>query len=260
MGHNLLPRTPTSARWQDVVAHVAGGGSVEEVAAAAVHAADRDLSRAARDPVFVEAVRLLAAIPIAAAGTHPGEELEALGLTCGSNPSTPALLGAVSRRLDEAASDAGRGTDFGELSRRALIASLVEAIDARTPKLAPPEPGDTIRALAALRRTDDFAALSRRFFGRLVSEALSNWVDRILPQHLGEDRRFADIAAENAFARALDVHVRETTRIIQEYASGWYGKTLGEGGAVTYDKAQRFGGYAFTKIRRELSLRAEDDG
>jgi len=259
MGHNLLPTIPTGAAWQAVVGLVAEGASAAEVAGAAARAADRDLSRAADDPVFVESVRLLAALPPAAAAASPAEALRAAGLQAGSTPSLSDLLGAVSHRLDEVAYAAGRGSDLAELCRRALISTLARRIGDRLPGLVPAEPGDVLDAAASFRSPDAFASLARDFFGDLTSQSLSNWVDRILPTMVGRDRRFESASAKAEFARALDLHVLETTRIIHEFSIGWYAKALRDGAPISSDRARRFGGYAFTKVRAELERRSGAD-
>ena len=65
MGHTLLARLPGSRKWREVVDLLDDGAAPGVVASAAAVAAERDLEKAADDPVFVEALRLLALILIA---------------------------------------------------------------------------------------------------------------------------------------------------------------------------------------------------
>ena len=258
MGHNIVPAPPKSTRWKHVAGLVEGGADPAMVAGASIHAAENDLAQIAGNPVFVEAIRLLAGIPVAAASRNPAQAFHDLGTQAGATPSLTDLMGAVSARLDGVAKDAGGGSDFGELCRRALISTLITRIGDELPGLIPSEDRDVIIAASALRRPEAFAASARDFFGVLLSQTLSNWVDRLLPLQVGPGQRFAHAGERAAFSRALDLHVWETTRIIQEFSVGWYGKSLG-GAAFDRERARGFGGHAITKIRKELLREAGYD-
>jgi hypothetical protein len=55
-----------------------------------------------------------------------------------------------------------------------------------------------------------------------------------------------------AFNAALDLHCREASRIIKEFAGGWYGKTLQHERRITQEEARKFAHVAFKKLRAEL--------
>lgn len=226
MGHNLLPWIPTSARWQAVVGLVAADGSAAEVAAASARAAAREFDRAADDPRFVDAVHMLAALPATAARPDAVEALRRLGVTVGPSPSLPSLLGAVAAAVD---TQAIGHSDFGELARRALVGSQARQIGDQLPGLLEPTGDEVLRATARLKQPRRFPALARDFFDRLVEETLANWLDRILPTQVGPDLRFQDLTARSAFVASLQRHVFETTRIIEEFSAGWYGKAASNG-------------------------------
>ena len=56
---------------------------------------------------------------------------------------------------------------------------------------------------------------------------------------------------------ALDQYCSEATRIIREFAEGWYGKTLYRDGTITAERAAAFGAVAFKKIGEELRRKRE---
>ena len=66
MGHIHLGVLPRTKKWREVVDLLAAGFPDEQVVAASAIASERDFANAVHDPVFVEAVRLLALIPQAA--------------------------------------------------------------------------------------------------------------------------------------------------------------------------------------------------
>jgi hypothetical protein len=116
------------------------------------------------------------------------------------------------------------------------------------------------RAIGRLAGGDRFAALAREFFARLTQRILDYYLSRELSNHIGAGQRFADDRERSQFDQALDRHCREASRIVEEFAGGWYGKNVYQGDGLTPDDVRRFAPVAFTKIRAELRKRrdAED--
>ena len=107
--------------------------------------------------------------------------------------------------------------------------------------------------------TAGIATLTRAFYGRLVSDTLSYWLDRMLAAHVGRDARFASAADRAAFDAALTQYVSETTRIIKEFSSGLYGKHVIGAGRLDGSAAAAFGVIALKKILSELRERQADN-
>ncbi|HZA25431.1 MAG TPA: hypothetical protein VFA32_23025, partial [Dehalococcoidia bacterium] len=64
------------------------------------------------------------------------------------------------------------------------------------------------------------------------------------PANLGESRQFLD---------ALDLHARQSARIVEDFAGGWYSRHNWESrGEVSREETQRFMAYALRKLRAEL--------
>ena len=104
---------------------------------------------------------------------------------------------------------------------------------------------------------DRFAHLARDFFARLTYRSLDYYLSRELAKHIGQDRRFATDAQRVAFQRALAQHTFETSRIVREFAGGWFGKTVWQRQALDQDAINRFTDYAFKKMRSELGRRRD---
>lgn len=258
MGHVHLGTLPQSRNWREVVGLVAVGGAVAAVASAAAGAAERDLDRAASDPVHVEAVRLLLAVPTAARAEDFAAALNAQGLPVDRRPELLDLLVAISARLDAVALSQSRRTDLGELAGRALAGALSATIGDRLPGLVSADAGDVQNAARGLSWPNGIATLVRSFYERLVSDALSYWLDRTLATHVGGVARFASAADRATFDAALAQYVGETTRIIKEFSSGWYGKHVIHAGRLDSSAAAAFGAVALKKILSELRERQAD--
>ncbi len=52
----------------------------------------------------------------------------------------------------------------------------------------------------------------------------------------------------------------EATRIIREFAAGWYGKALRDGTTIGKEEATRFTAIAFRKIGEELRNKRDERG
>ncbi|MCC0028506.1 MAG: hypothetical protein R3D65_17010 [Zhengella sp.] len=252
MGHIHLGVLPNTRKWQHVVALLEDGAREAAVFSAAADAAERDLKNAPNDPVFVEAVRLLAMIPQAARQPEFGAELRALGLNVGDDPSLIDIVNAAGNCLDQVASASGRRSDFGELARRSLLGTLSLQLGDRLPGLISASAADVQQSAASFANSAAFSGLARSFYTRLLSDTLNSWLSRVLSSRVGEARRFADISERSAFGQSLTQYSMEATRIIKEFAGGWYGATLHRDGTISSQRAAAFGAVAFKKITEEL--------
>lgn len=259
MGHIHLGVLSKTKKWKDVVGAITNGAPDRYVVAASALAAEKDLLAAASDPVFVEAVRLLLTIPLAARQADFGAALRNADLQVGSSPGLFEIIAASMARLDEVGRDRGRTSNLGELAARALSKTLNESISADLPGLFEATPSDVQDVARRLSYAKGIAAFSRAYFGNLVGASLSYWLDRTLPLQIGSDRRFETVSQRTAFDIAMRQYTSEATRIIQEFAGGWYGKTLHDAGGFSAGDAQRFGAIALKKICEELRVRWGDD-
>lgn len=259
MGHNTLGVIPGSRSWRKVVSLLEGAATAEDVIAQSAKAAEKDMLRASSDPVFVEAVRILLNIPLAARSDDFAGALRSAGLPVTGKPQLFDLLAAVTERLDQVARRARSRTDLGELAARSMSSTLSELIGGAAPGLFGITPEDVQAIARRLSWSKGVAELSRQFFGILVGQTLSYWLDRTLADQVGAGRRFATAVERHAFDTELDHYTAEASRIIKEFSGGWYGKTLhAQGGFGTLEAAQ-FGAVCLKKITQELRRRGERD-
>jgi hypothetical protein len=258
VGHIHLGVLPSTKRWRAVVALLEEGATAEDLAAAAAFAAEREFEQAPNDPIFVETLRLLALIPAAARRTDFGRALRELGLNVGDAPSLLDITTAAGAWLDRFVREQAHPSDFGELSRRALLAGLSTTIGDQMPTLFDTGPEDVRLAARTLSASANFSMLARVYFSRLTSESLSNWLDRTLSAHVGPGQRFAHAGERLEFGHALETYCWEATRIIREFSGGWYGKTLHREGTIHTANAAGYGAIAFRKIVEELRRKRDD--
>ena len=258
MGHIRLGTLSQSKKWRDVIGLLDSDASLQDVAAAAAHASERDLSRASDDPSFQYVTSLLVQLPLLARAPGFESAMADLGVDEGALQSVPALLASLSHSIDQNAFKVGRSSDAGELARAALLESLSVQLRDRLPSLFDPDSQQIRQALASFSSGQNFAHLARDFFARLSYKSLDYFLSRELANHTGAGKRFASDAERVEFDWALSQHTFEASRIVQEFASGWYGKTVWKEQNLSQDTINNFTRYAFKKMRTELGRRRED--
>jgi hypothetical protein len=259
MGHLRLGRLPTSRDWRQVVALLKQSAPLDAIAAGASTAAERDLDAAASDPGFTRACWLLAQIPLAARSPDFAEGLRALGLDVGHAPELFEIAGALFNALDVYVDGARGRTDFGEMAQLAAAESLNAVASNYLPSLFASSSDDVKRAIGRLASGKSFGELAHDFFSRLTRRHLDYFLSRELANHIGKGRRFETVADRADFDAAMELHCRESARIVREFAGGWFGKAAYQRGAITEADAGRYAAYALKKIRAELRKRRGAD-
>lgn len=253
MGHNLIPSAPAGRKWATVNTLLSGGALPAAVATAAFQAVKGQLQNAAADPVYAEAVRILAGIPAAGRAPDFMVAVRELGLPVADKPDPTDLIFAIGDWLDHVARDR-RGGDFGELSRRALTGALSSFLQGESIQPATGESGAAPVA-QPLTSPSAFTTLTRRFYQRLLSEMLSSFLDRSLASHVGPDKRFSHAGELSVFNDDIARHCSATTGVIEEFARGWHARRVQVGEGVTAEDATAFGSFALGKLFAELEQR-----
>jgi hypothetical protein len=259
MGHIHLGVLPKTLPWKRVVSLLDEGAADHEVVAESARAAERELTSAARDPVYVEAVRILLTIPLCARTDDFGAALRRADILAPNRPELLDLIEAATQRLDQVRLGNSGRSDLGEIAGRALISTLSVGIGDQLPGLFAATPDDVQSVARKLSWSKGISAWTRLFYSRLVSGSLSYWLDRTLAEQIGPDRRFAGVSQRDEFDTAVNAYSIEATRIIQEFSGGWYGKTIHQNGTIDTENATLFGAVALKKIVAELRVKRGDD-
>jgi len=237
---------------------VAAGADVEEIASASAGAAEDALLAARGDPALSHVVWLLTQLPLAARAMDFEAAAGSVGIKAGTNASLMEIITAFGEAVDRAAADHPRRTDLGELARNAAAESLTSLVGNRLPNLFGSTASDVRLELGKFASGDGFAILARDFFARLARKHLDYYLSRTVPPNVGPGHRLATTRDHADFNAALELYCREASRIIQDFAGGWFGKTHFSGG-ITPEKAGRFAAIALKKISAEMMRRREDD-
>ena len=131
--------------------------------------------------------------------------------------------------------------------------TVASTLGSKTASLFATSPADIRRELARLGTRRNFSSFAREFFTRLTERYLTYFLSRELSNHLH------GVAANREFREALGLHCRQASRIIEEFAGGWYSKANFEGG-ITREKSAGFIQHALEKLRAELEKGTQGDG
>lgn len=255
MGHIRLGTLPQSKKWQDVVGLLETDAPLDAIAEAAARASEHDLKRSTSDPGFQFVTGLLVRLPFHARAPGFENVLTDLGIGSERLSSLPAFLAGLNFAIERNAFEVGYSSDLGELAKATLTETFAEKIGERLPTLFEPTPQELRKALAGFASGQEFARLSRAFFANLTYRSLDYFLSRELANHTGTDRRFTSDADRLAFDRALKQHAVEASRIVEEYAGGWYGKAVWQKNRLNQQEIDRFTRYSFKKMRDELGRR-----
>lgn len=256
MGHIRLGNLPKTHRWIQVISLLGGAEGSANVVAATLEAARKGLENANKDPALVHSFWLLTQIPIAARKDNFSEELRKIGLSVPDKPTLTDIISAFSTEVDEHVNKQGGRTDFGEIAQLALTESLTALGSERTQSLFETKPEDVQKGLAGFATTKEFGILARDSFSRLIRRYLIYFISMEISNLVGGGQRFSNIDEHTEFLNAVEVHCRQASRIVEEFAGGWFSKANYEGG-ITPEKVSRFLFVALKKIREELARRGQ---
>lgn len=255
MGHQHLLKLPRSRDWRAVIAMIAEGAAATEIAAATSKAAELSMIEAADDDTVRQSFYFLAQIPIAARESDFASRLRNIGIFVGDQPNLVEVGSAMMDAIDLHTARSGSRSDYGEIAQLAAVESLQTIAGRELPDLFGADGVRVSLALRQLAEPEQFAVLARDFFARLTRRHLNYYLSRELAAHIGPGRRFASLLAHEEFEQALDLHCREASRIIKEFAGDWFAKHVYHGSGITPDLAGRFVAVAARKIRKELGQR-----
>lgn len=259
MGHVRLGNLPRTRKWRDVVALIQGGAGTVQLANATISAAEQGLRLAAEDKGLVETIWLLTQIPLAARSDDFAGSLRNAGLNVSDAPSLMEVVGALSDAIDSRLANNGGRTDLGEMAQMAAAETISKEVGGRTQSLFGTTPADVQSAFSQLATNKQFSGFARQFFSRLTNKCLDYFLSRAMAHHVGEGKRFATLAQQSDFSKALETHCQEASKIVEVFSGGWFSKTNWEQKGIPRDNAAGFAHVAMKKIVAELKEGARSD-
>lgn len=251
MGHLRVRNMYKSRKWKEVIRLLESGADVAEIAARSLLAARAGFTAAASDPGLIYAFWLLTQLPLAAREGFFPEALRRLNVLVSNEPTLMEIVGAFSDAVDTHTRRSNDRSDFSEMALLSATESLTALVGDKTASFLEPESRDVQQAIAGFSKGAAFSQLGRSFMSRLTRRYLSYFLSTELSNHVGKDHRFANLSEHSAFTEALNRHCYQASRIVEEFAGGWYAKNVYEG-EITTEKVQGFLHVAMKKLVKEL--------
>jgi hypothetical protein len=258
VGHNRLGRLPKTERWNTVVGLLTERpADASRIAAATLAAAEYQLRDLPRQPALSYCFWLLTRITWAARSDDFIGELGRLGVAVEGQTSTLAFISTLADHVRGAlASDTESGV-FADLAALSLRRALSETAGVQSRSLFGSAVEDIQSSLRLYSTKDQFGAVSQRFFGDFLARTLTYFVD----YEIGRVSALRGGMASGTEARttrdAIDLHARQSARIVRDFAGGWYSKHNWESqGPISREQSDRFVAYALRKLRMELKTEA----
>src|SRR5207244_371608 len=188
------------------------------------------LEAASKDPALVRSFWLLTQLPLCARAEDYVENLQRVGISVSDAPGLMELVGAFADSVDAHVRSVSGRTDLGEMAQMGAAESLTALVGERSRTLFGTTSEDVRSSLGGLATSKQFSILARDFFARLTERYLSYFLSRELSNHVGPKQRFHGIESHAAFKEGLALHCRQASKVVEEFAGGWFSKANFEGG------------------------------
>jgi hypothetical protein len=257
MGHIRLGRLPTTRRWRDVLELLeASPEDVSAIASATALAAERRLRELSNDPSLAYCFWILTRIASASRESAFHESLAELGIPSQYDDTALSFIARVSEHVQDQFEGHPASGPFAELASLAMRRAISDTVGHEGRSLFGSSLDDLREAFRRHSSPVRFGALAKSFFSDLVSRTLRFFVEREVSNNIGTGHAMATVQSGAAFVDALDLHARESARIMEKFGQDWYSRHNWEThGRISRDEAQGFVGYAMRKVRGELVRR-----
>ena len=256
MGHIRLGKLPKTYRWQQVIDLLEQAASIPELAQAAFDAAQRGLLRVPKDQGFTQTLTTIFEFIDGLQSKDPVGGLRQKGFDIPNDATLFDYISSFKERADAAVSGVRSRSDVAEIAQNSFTRTVFEGVAPSLPTFFGAAPGDVQKALQADLKGQPLAKTMHEFFVTFTQQYLNYYLSRELPYHVGQGKTLPNINSHSEFNDALDLYVRQTVRITDEFTPGWFGKARYEG-RLSHESVARFAHVAFKKIRGEFSRDAE---
>lgn len=254
MGHIRLGRIPRSKTWSAVFEALDEKElSAERLSQAVALAASDHFSRLKNERGVNRCVWMLIRVLTAARGENFTDQLAALGIQLTETTSTVSFVQAVMRALPISAHKRSTESVFSRFAELSLQRVLTRILTRDTSSLF----GSGLSQLQeTLRRSSTSQAIGsvfREYFASFLTRSVTYVLDKELSNSVGEGRSIATPREALHLTKEIDRYCYETTKVVQEFAAGWYSKEAWRSKSeFTEASVSRFTAYALEKLRIEL--------
>lgn len=252
MGHTRLGVLPKTRRWKEVIGMLDTGADLQDIALASFCAAHSGLEQVPGDPGFAIVLTTVFKFIQAAQSSNARAALADAGFGIPHAAGALDYVGALRAKIDSALESGQIKSDTAEIAQNSFSSALLTAISSDLPSLFAASPDESAKAVSQSIKGQALKALMHEFYSDFTKRYLTYHLSRELPSHVGVEQYFTNLDSHAAFNSALDLYLRQTVRISDEFTPGWLGKTMYQG-ALDESSVQRYAHAAFKKIASEFA-------
>lgn len=258
MGHIRLGRLPKTKKWLEVVEALGvPEPSAGTIASSTARAAAREFQLLKGSPTLASCLWILARVGTSARHGEFAGDLRQLGIDssrAGTGFGFAAEIGLAVTR--EAGDDAH--TLFGQMALASLRDVFAHAVVEQSRSLFDTTLDDVRAAAAAFGSDPGFGAAVRDFYGNFMSRVLRFVAEKELANHISGGGEVSAVERAQQVSSDLDRYCRESARVVEDFASGWFSKQNWRSGReIAKEDARGFSAYAVEKLRMEMAGESE---
>ena len=255
MGHIRLGRLPKTKPWDSVFDVLKGPGlDAAKLARATALSAQRQFSSLEGDRGVNYCFWVLVRIATAAREPDFLGELTRLGVRTHGATSGLGFVHEVSKTVEKGLEKRTQPSVFARMAQLSLREVLSRNIAEPSRTLFGTGLVDVQAACRAMSTRQQFGRLAREFFAGLMGRSIRYVVDKEISNHIGPGALVGSPAHILEFYQSLDRYCRESSRILEEFAGGWFSKNNWETSRdIPEEAASGFTAYALQKIQMELA-------
>ena len=255
MGHIRFGKMPKSRKWEQVVELLGNEyGNVASLAQATLHATKSILKALNNDVGIQNSFWVLTQLTLKAKSKEYLQALKSIGIDISpDSQDTLSFTADLSSNLTELIKKSETETVFSEIARLSCLSVISDVLSSQTPNLFGNDLSDIQDIFRTYSSKQNFAELSKNYFAEFLSRSIKYFISTEAYNHVGDKLRFKNVAELSDFENALTTYCRQSARIVQEFAGGWYSKTEYEKG-IGFEEVTKFIPVALKKMYKELSL------
>jgi hypothetical protein len=253
MGHLRLGRLYKSRKWVEVIDLLDHDDlSVPQISAATVRAAEKELLKLGTNPVLNYCFWLLVHITTSAKNNKLKSQLEQIGIKPDQISTTFTLISSLGDVIRNKSTEYDEINIFSEITNLTFRQTLTETIASQPKSLFGSSFEDIQNACSSYSSEKQFGLLARKFFSNLLSRSFTYFINKELSNHIGPEHVLANTESAIQFNNALNNYSYLTSKIVEDFAGGWYSKHNWEtGGRISEEESLKFIAYALKKLRME---------
>lgn len=257
MGHIKLGRLPRTIKWKHVInALISEDASFYELLSSTSKASKDILTASYNQEGLAHCFWLFTNIAQASRKQDFIQSLNKLGIDVTANDSGMKIL----KKIYDSASyeinnkTQSKNTILNQIALESFKSAIHSTITRESASLFGCTPETIQQAFKKYSTSTQVGYLGRELFGQYVNKAFSYALEKELATSIGANNKFRNSHDIQEFNRRLTTYCRETSKIVEQFSGGWYGKHGFIGDLKDKDKARGFTNYAVTKLLSEVNM------